>query len=175
MPSPAVILGILLVVTLAALAASGALLKAAWQDVAELEAQYAQQRAETQKTIDQMNTLKLEHQQQIHSMDNQLKDRNREMVALRKQSNAIRSTTTTLQKALEREPVRAGRATTYLYARGLREICRNGGGTAADCKIKLSKSPKAKPNNPPQSRVRTPQILEPKEGAGGETVVRPEQ
>ena len=84
MPSPAVILGILLVVTLAALAASGALLKAAWQDVAELEAQYAQQRAETQKTIDQMNTLKLEHQQQIHSMDNQLKDRNREMVALRK-------------------------------------------------------------------------------------------
>lgn len=175
MPSPAVILGILLVVTLAALAASGALLKAAWQDVAELEAQYAQQRVETQKTIDQMNTLKLEHQQQIHSMDNQLKDRNREMVALRKQSNAIRSTTTTLQKALEREPVRAGRAATYLYLRGMRDICRAGGGTAADCKISIPKSPKTKPNNPPQSRVRTPQILEPKKGVGGETTLRPKQ
>ena len=166
MPSPAVILGILLVVALAALAASGALLKAAWQDVAELEAKYAQQRAETQKTIDQMNTMKLEHQKQIHAMDNQLKDRNREMVALRKQSNAIRSTSSSLQKALEREPVRAGRAATYLYLRGMREICRNGGGTAADCKIKLPKAPKAKPNNPPQSRVRPPKILEKQKGAG---------
>ena len=48
MPSPAVILGILLVVALAALTASGALLKASWKDVAELEAKYAQQQAEIQ-------------------------------------------------------------------------------------------------------------------------------
>ena len=175
MPSPAVILGILLVVALAALAASGALLKAAWQDVAELEAKYAQQQAETQKAIKQISDLKMEHQQQIHAMDNQLKDRNREMVALRKQSNAIRSTTTTLQKALEKEPVRAGRAATYLYLRGMRDICRAGGGTAADCKIKLPKPPTAKPDNPSQSRVRTPTVLEPKKGSGGETVVRPKQ
>ena len=175
MPSPAVILGILLVVALAALAASGALLKAAWQDVAELEAKYAQQRAETQKTIDQMNTLKLEHQKQIHAMDNQLKDRNREMVALRKQSNAIRSTSSSLQKALQREPVRAGRAATYLYLRGMRDICRAGGGTAADCKISIPKSAPAKPGHSTKSRVRTPTVLGPKKGAGGETAVRPKQ
>lgn len=165
MPSPTVILGILLVVALAALAASGALLKSAWQDVAELEAKYAQQQAETQKAIKQISELKLEHQQQIHAMDNQLKDRNREMAALRKQSNAIRSTSTTLQKALEKEPVRAGLATTYLWARGLREICRHGGGTAQDCKIKLPKSPKAKPRHSTTSRVRAAPVLESKKGS----------
>jgi hypothetical protein len=175
MPSPAVILGILLVVALAALAASGALLKSAWQDVAELEAKYAQQQAETQKAIKQISDLKLEHQQQIHTMDNQLKDRNREMVALRKQSNAIRSTTTTLQKALEKEPVRAGRAATYLYLRGMRDICRAGGGTAKDCKIKLPKPATSKSNNTPQSRVRPPEILEPKKGSAGKTTLRSEQ
>ena len=165
MPSPTVILGILLVVALAALAASGALLKSAWQDVAELEAKYAQQQAETQKAIKQISDLKLEHQQQIHAMDNQLKDRNREMVALRKQSNAIRSTSTTLQKALEKEPVRAGRATTYLYLRGMRDICRSGGGTAQDCKIKLPKSPKAKSRHSTTSRVRAAPVLESKENS----------
>ena len=165
MPSPTVILGILLVVALAALAASGALLKSAWQDVAELEAKYAQQQAETQKAIKQISDLKLEHQQQIHAMDNQLKDRNREMAALRKQSNAIRSTSTTLQKALEKEPVRAGRATTYLYLRGMRDICRSGGGTAQDCKIKLPKSPKAKPRHSTTSRVRAAPVLGNKKGS----------
>lgn len=165
MPSPTVILGILLVVTLAALAASGALLKAAWQDVAELEAKYAQQQAETQKAIKQISDLKLEHQQQIHAMDNQLKDRNREMVALRKQSNAIRNTSNSLQQALAQEPVRAGRASTYLYLRGMRDICRSGGGTAKDCKIKLPKSSAAKPRNPADSRVRAPAVLGSKEGA----------
>ena len=175
MPSPAVVLGILLVVALAALAASGALLKSAWQDVAELKAKYAQQQAETQKAIQQISDLKLEHQQQIHAMDNQLKDRNREMVALRKQSNAIRSTTDRLQKALEKEPVRAGRAATYLYLRGMRDICRAGGGSPADCKIKLSKPPTAKPNNSTKDRVRTPKVLEPKKSAKGETALRPKQ
>tara|TARA_R100001198_G_scaffold11969_1_gene5106 strand:+ start:370 stop:873 length:504 start_codon:yes stop_codon:yes gene_type:complete len=159
MPSPTVILGILLVVALAALAASGALLKSAWQDVAELEAKYAQQQAETQKAIKQISDLKMEHQRQMHAMDNQLKDRNREMAALRKQSNAIRSTSTTLQKALAENPVRAGRATTYLWARGLRDICRAGGGSASDCKIHLPKSPKAKPRNPPKGGSRPPAVL----------------
>ena len=163
MPSPTVILGILLVVALSALAASGALLKSAWQDVAELEAKYTQQQAETQKAIKQISDMKMEHQRQMHAMDNQLKDRNREMATLRKQSNAIRSTSTTLQKALEKEPVRAGRATTYLWARGLREICRSSKGSASDCKIHIPKSPKAKPRNPPKSRDRSPVILERKE------------
>jgi chromosome segregation ATPase len=153
----------LLVVALAALAASGALLKSAWQEVAELEGKYAQQQAETQKAIKQISDLKMEHQKQIHAMDNQLKDRNREMAALRKQSNAIRSTSTTLQKALSENPIRAGRATTYLWARGLREICRSSKGSASDCKIHLPKSPKAKPRNPPKSRDRSPAILERKE------------
>ena len=163
MPSPTVILGILLVIALSALAASGAMLKSAWQDVAEAEAKYAQQQAETQKAIKQITDMKIEHQKQIHAMDNQLKDNNRQMVELRKQSNAIRNTSNTLQKALEKEPVRAGRATTYLYLRGMRDICRSGGGTAQDCKIKLPKSPKAKSSNPAKSRDRPPAILERKE------------
>ena len=163
MPSPTVILGILLVIALSALAASGAMLKSAWQDVAEAEAKYAQQQAETQKAIKQITDMKIEHQKQIHAMDNQLKDNNRQMVELRKQSNAIRNTSNTLQKALEKEPVRAGRATTYLWLRGLREICRSGGGSIRDCKIFLPKPPKAHPRNSSQSGDRPPAILERKE------------
>ena len=163
MPSPTVILGILLVIALSALAGSGAMLKSAWQDVAEAEAKYAQQQTETRKVITQLSEMKLEHQRQMHAMDNQLKDRNREMLALRKQSNAIRNTSNTLQKALEKEPVRAGRATTYLWARGLRDTCRASGGSPSDCKIYIPKSPKAKSSNPAKSRDRTPAILERKE------------
>ena len=71
MPSPTVILGILLVIALSALAASGAMLKSAWQDVAEAEAKYAQQQAETQKAIKQITDMKIEHQkgQVSHSVD----------------------------------------------------------------------------------------------------------
>jgi len=163
MPSPTVILGILLVIALSALAASGAMLKSAWQDVAEAEAKYAQQQAETQKAIKQITDMKLAHQRQMHEMDNQLKDNNRQMVELRKQSNAIRNTSNTLQKALEKEPVRAGRVTTYLWARGLRDTCRASGGSPSDCKIYIPKSPKAKSSNSSQSGDRSPAILERKE------------
>ena len=147
MPSPTVILGILLVIALSALAASGAMLKSAWQDVAEAEAKYAQQQAETQKAIKQITDMKIEHQKQIHAMDNQLKDNNRQMVELRKQSNAIRETSSSLQKSLAKKPHRTGRVASYLLARGMREICRSGGGTKTDCKIVLPKSPKTKPGS----------------------------
>ena len=171
MPSPAVILGILLMVALAALA--GSLLKSAWQDVAELKEKYSLQQAETQKAIKQISNLKLEHQKQIHAMDNQLKDNNRQMVELRKQSNAIRNTSTSLQKALEEQPVRSGRITSYLYARGLRDTCRASGGSSSDCKIYIPKSPKAKSSNSPKSGDSTPRILEPKESSERKTSVPP--
>ena len=173
MPSPTVILGILLVIALSALAASGAMLKSAWQDVAEAEAKYAQQQAETQKAIKQITDMKIEHQKQIHAMDNQLKDNNRQMVELRKQSNAIRNTSTNLQKALEEQPVRAGRITTYLFARGMREICRASSGTSTDCKIKLPKSAKTKRNSAAKSRNSTPRILESKKGSKRKTSAPP--
>jgi TolA-binding protein len=173
MPSPAVILGILLMVALAALAGSGALLKSAWQDVAELKEKYSLQRAETQKAIKQISNLKLEHQKQIHAMDNQLKDNNRQMVELRKQSNAIRNTSTSLQKALEEQPVRAGRITSYLYARGMREICRASSGTSTDCKISLPKSPKTKRNSTTTGGNSPPRVLEPKENPKRKTGLPP--
>ena len=175
MPSPAVILGILLMVALAALAGSGALLKSAWQDVAELKEKYSLQQAETQKAIKQISSLKLEHQKQIHAMDNQLKDNNRQMVELRKQSNAIRNTSTSLQKALEEQPVRAGRITTYLFARGMREICRSSSGTSTDCKISLPKPPKTQRHSAAQSTNSTPRILEPKESSKRKTGLPPKQ
>ena len=173
MPSPAVILGILLMVALAALAGSGALLKSAWQDVAELKEKYSLQQVETQKAIKQISNLKLEHQKQIHAMDNQLKDNNRKMVELRKQSNAIRNTSTNLQKALEEQPVRAGRITTYLFARGMRERCRASSGTSTDCEISLPKSSKTKRNNSTKNGNSPPRILESKESSERKTSVPP--
>ena len=147
MPSLTGILGILLAISLAALAGSGMLLKTAWQDVAEAKQLYAAQQNETKKAIAEINAVRFEHMQQINSMQNNLKEQNRMIVDLRKQSNAIRETSSSLQKSLAKKPVRTGRVASYLLARGMREICRSGGGTKADCKIVLPKSTKTKPGS----------------------------
>ena len=147
MPSLTGILGILLAISLAALAGSGMLLKTAWQDVAEANQLYAAQQNETKKAIAEINAVRFEHMQQINSMQNNLKEQNRMIVDLRKQSNAIRETSSSLQKSLAKKPHRTGRVASYLLARGMREICRSGGGTKTDCKIVLPKSPKTKPGS----------------------------
>lgn len=150
---------IAIAVLVALLAATGALLKSSWETNAQLELQYAAQQAETQKAIQQINDIKLEHQNQIHAMDNQLEDIRRAKTELTKNNKRIQATTSTLEKALKREPIRAGRAATYLNARGLRDLCRASGGTAADCKISLPKPPAAKPSNPASSRDGATKIL----------------
>ena len=147
MPSLTGILGILLAISLAALAGSGMLLKTAWQDVAEANQLYVAQQNETKKAIAEINAVRFEHMQQINSMQINLKEQNRMIVDLRKQSNAIRETSSSLQKSLAKKPHRTGRVASYLLARGMREICRSGGGTKTDCKIVLPKSPKTKPGS----------------------------
>ncbi len=144
MPSPTIILGILLAIALAALTGAGALLKSSWEQNAKLEIQYINQQAETQKAISDLNSVKLLHLEQITEMSAELKERQRDVTDLRKQSQTIRGSSNRLEQALKREPVRAGRVTTILNARGLRDICRASGGTAADCKISLLKPAKAR-------------------------------
>ena len=74
MPSLTGILGILLAISLAALAGSGMLLKTAWQDVAEANQLYVAQQNETKKAIAEINAVRFEHMQQIHSMQNNLEE-----------------------------------------------------------------------------------------------------
>jgi len=166
-------LGIILCLVIA-LGIAGTLLRSAWQDVAELKVLYASQQAETQKVINDLNSVKLEHMRQITEATAQLKERQRDVTALRKQTQTIRNTTSSLEAALKREPERAGRAVTYLNARGLREICRASGGTAADCKISLPKSTTARPRAPSKSGGGTDSVLDSQEVSDGKPAVHPQ-
>lgn len=138
---------IAIAILVALLAATGALLKSSWETNAQLELQYAAQQAETQKAIEQTVKLRLDHQNQIHAMDNQLKDNRRETAELNKSSKRIQATTSTLEKALEREPSQSGRVITYLNARGMREISAASGSTPEQRKITVPKPAKADTRN----------------------------
>ena len=148
---------IVIVILLASLAGTSALLKSSWETNAKLEVQYQSQQDETKKAIAQTTRLRLDHQQQVHEMDTQLKDSRRDTAELSKASKRIQATSDTLAKALNKKPDQASRVAGILYARGMREICRSGGGTAADCK--LPKSTKTKPRNPAKGRTGEPDLL----------------
>mgnify|MGYP003668884649 CR=1 FL=1 len=151
------------VVLVVLLTVSGSLLKNAWEDVAELEMLYKSQQAETAKAIAQIEDLKVQHAAQNVKSAAHLLERQRDNTDLKRERKTLQETASALQKALAREPVRAGRVTTYLYARGMRDVCRNSGGTAADCKIILSKSPKTRPSNPAKSSDGADPVLGTKE------------
>ena len=147
-----ILLGAIAVLVLG-LIVSGTLLKTAWKDVARLEQLYSAQQAETAKAIAQIADIKLQHQQQIHAMDNHLKDRQRDITALKRKTQVIRQSQDKVEKALKREPVRTRRVLNYLYSRRMREVCRSSGGSVRDCKITIPKSSNAKPNNPAKSKL----------------------
>tara|TARA_R110002074_G_scaffold241429_2_gene413262 strand:+ start:387 stop:863 length:477 start_codon:yes stop_codon:yes gene_type:complete len=150
---------IVIVILLASLAGTSALLKSSWETNAKLEVQYQSQQDETKKAIAQTTRLRLDHQQQVHEMDTQLKDSRRDTAELSKASKRIQATSDTLAKALNKKPDQASRVAGILYARGMRNICRSSGGTPANCKIIIPKSTKTKPRNPAKGRTGEPDLL----------------
>lgn len=135
---------------------TGTMLKAAWQDVSELETKYDQQRSETQKVIADLNNVKLEHMRQITEAAAVARARSRDNAQLRRQTQDLRQTQDSLSAALEREPARTERVANYLFARGMRDVCRASGGSQADCKISLPKPAKAGSGDPPKAKLEEP-------------------
>tara|TARA_R110002110_G_scaffold30634_3_gene108386 strand:+ start:206 stop:646 length:441 start_codon:yes stop_codon:yes gene_type:complete len=122
-------------------------LKTSLEKNAVLESKYEAQQAETQKAINQINALKIDHATQIARSTEYFNQAREKNTALKKEIINVRNTSDSLKAALLREPTRTGRVTTILDARSLREICRASGGTKTDCKISLPKPPASKPRD----------------------------
>ena len=131
-----------------AVLAIGWALKTSLEKNAVLESKYEAQQAETQKAINQINALKIDHATQVARSTEYFKQASEKNTALKKEIKNVRNTSDSLKAALLREPTRTGRVTTILDARSLREICRASGGTKTDCKISLPKSSASKPDSP---------------------------
>ena len=173
MPSPTVILGILLAVALVALAGSGALLKASWEREAALAVQYERQRAETAAAKAEIKSLKAQHTLQLEVRGEQDKERSREIAGLKRQTRDVERTRDSLSQALRREPERAGRVVSIIDARSVRDICRASGGSAAACKIELPKPAATGRRDPADDPVGPGQGVGGKEPAAGRPIVHP--
>ena len=135
------------------LAGSGMLLRQAYKDLGEVEARYAVQRAETKMAVAQIADLRVQHARQIEASKAAQQAWSKERVALTASNQRLRARTDSLEAALAREPERAGRAGSYLFYRGLREICRSSGADAAACKAGLPRSSKTRRRSPASTGV----------------------
>ena len=143
--------GIVIVVLVALLGVTGALLKSAWEDVGKLEIALELQQEETRKANETITSLKVESAEMAirnEQLTGRLADTE---VKYARQIQDIRNTLTSTIAAAEREPNRYGRAATYLFRRSLRSVCRASGGTTEACRIVIPESPKADSGNSPQS------------------------
>lgn len=128
-----------------ALAGAGYLLRQAYLDLGEVEQRYETQRQETKKALAQITDLKVRHARQVEQAKTAQAEWRAERGQLNARNQRLRAQSDRLETALEREPVRAGRVASYLYGRGMREICRASGGSKADCRITI---PAARPKEP---------------------------
>jgi len=113
------------------------------EELGALEVQYERQRGETQKAIAQINGLKATHLEQIAKFDLLQEWKGSEDVRYQKEIRKLHEQKQTSDEAAQNYPKRFGRIATFNFRRGLRDVCRAGGGSAADCKIEIPKSTKA--------------------------------
>tara|TARA_R110000751_G_scaffold85455_4_gene170590 strand:- start:426 stop:890 length:465 start_codon:yes stop_codon:yes gene_type:complete len=118
-------------------------------DLAVKEVELVMQRAETEKAITEIRSIKAQHivQNQVAALhlDKQriLND------GFRRKIKKIENSAETSKAAAVKEPARYGRIATYTDRRMYREICRASGGSPTDCKISIPKPAKA-PKRPPK-------------------------
>ncbi len=137
------VLAIVVAVLLAALAATGALLKNAYEDIGRVEALYDAQRDETKKAIAQTTALRVQHAVQIERYTVLQKDRADDVMRYQKDLRRVEALRKTTERAALKHPEKFGRVATIRFRRGLRDVCRSGGGSPADCKISVPKPSKA--------------------------------
>lgn len=128
---------------------------------------------ETQKAIQEIENIKAQHALQLQLSAAHLKEKQRDNTQLRKESANVRNSLSTLEEALIREPERAGRVSSYLFARGLRDISKHSGSTQADRKIAVPKPAKARPRGPAEGGVGADQGVGEEEGASRKPAVHP--
>ena len=133
------IMGITIVVLLALLAGTGALLKNAYEDIGRVEALYDVQREETKRAVAQTTALKVQHAVQVERYTTLQKDRVDDSIRYQQDLRRVEALRKTTERAALKHPEKFGRVATIRFRRGLRDVCRAGGGSPADCKISVPK------------------------------------
>jgi len=127
-----IVLGLVVVVAIL-----GWLLKQSYEANGALEIALTIQAAETEKAIAQIENLQTQHVLQIENYDLINKELQEDVVQHQQEVVRIRGLLESSQAAALREPERFGRIATFNLRRGLRGICRAGGGNKNDCEIEI--------------------------------------
>ena len=137
------VLTVAVAVLLAALAGTGALLKNAYEDTGRVEALYDAQREETKRAVAQTTVLRVQHAVQAERYTALQRDRADDSIRYQRDLRRVESLRKTTERAALKHPEKFGRVATIRFRRGLRDVCRAGGGSPAACKISVPKPPKA--------------------------------
>jgi len=120
------------------------------EEFGALEKQFEFQRGETKKAIAQIEGLKKEHAAQIEKFTLLQGERRKDAIRYEKDLARISALRKSTERAALKEPERFGSVATFRLRRGLRDVCRSGGGTPAECKILVPKSRKARAGGSPE-------------------------
>lgn len=153
MPSPTVVLLILLGVVSAALAGSGWYITELLEDKGKLTVLYDAANRETDKQKNITANLRVEIAREQTALTLMGVERGKDNVEFQKKINKLNSTLESSRKASVKYPERYGPVVTYQWRRGMRTACRAGRGSTGTCKTDSVQSGKTKPN--PASKPNT--------------------
>jgi len=147
-PSPTMILGVLLAVSV--LWGSGATYyaKSLLEDRATVQAALKEANGETNEQIKINGELRADVKAEQRALSVLGKERTDERIRYEKRISKINAQRGRAAKLAIKEPKRYGVAATYGLLRGMRDVCRRGGGTKADCKIGSVQAPAPGPGDP---------------------------
>lgn len=109
-------------------------------DLAGLKVQYTAQQKETEKANQHIKDLNALHDLQRTRYADLEKERGKDAIRLQEEIRRINKVRETSEKAALKHPERFGNIATYNLRRGMRDVCRSGGGTPETCKIEIPKS-----------------------------------
>ena len=140
-PSPTMFLGVLLAVSV--LWGSGATyyVKTLLEDRAEVQAALKQANDETTKQISINAELRADVAAEQRALSVLNQERTKDEIRFQKEIAKINAQRTRAGNLARQHPERYGVAATYGLLRGMRDVCRRGGGTKADCKIAAVQAP----------------------------------
>ena len=134
---------IIVAVLCAALAGSGALIKASWQKEAELQSSLTAQRKETERANATIQDLKVQSAFNNQRAERLAQERNKERADYAKQMQRLREKRDSSERAAVEHPARFGRIATFNLRRLMRGVCRAGGGSKEACHIDVPKPAQA--------------------------------
>ena len=139
-------LAIALFMVTAALGIVGKLYTDKVEEFGALEVSYAQQQGEVEKAKVEIENLKVIHSVQIEKFDLLQTERLKDEVRYQQDIRRINKLRSSSAAAALKEPERFSRIATFNLRRGMRDVCRRGGGSPSDCKIEIPEPADATPN-----------------------------